>query len=236
MTTSAKFKQVLELITSKVGVENATVETGHLLSTIPDEFWEEIDDKISDLEDDDIQSLDSAISDLSKDLQAGDMWTLMLLSKKLMDAKWTIESLQFGEQLENNSDELSIVSSKLWSSIQDLGEFDSFDDQKSKHLCDLVKDGMIYLIEAAIRDSDEELFEEIASFYFDIRNSDDIDGCSQELAVFCREQMDPNYIDELVDSAIFVLREIYDVEEDDIRDEDEGISVSLIAEQLTSLI
>ena len=159
-----------------------------------------------------------------------------LLSKKLMDAKWTLESLQFGEQLERNSDELSIVSSKLWNSIQGLGGFDSFDDKKSSQLCDLVRDSMIYLIEAAIRDSDEDLFEEIASFYFDIRNSDDIEGCSQELAVFCREQMDPNYIDELVDSAIFVLREIYDVEEDDIRDEDEGISVSLIAEQLTSLI
>ena len=236
MVASAKFKQVLDLITSKVGVDSATVETGHELSIIPDEFWEEIDDKIIDLEDDDIQSLDSAISDLSNDLQAGDMWTLMLLSKKLMDAKWTLESLQFGEQLERNSDELSIVSSKLWNSIQGLGGFDSFDDKKSSQLCDLVRDSMIYLIEAAIRDSDEDLFEEIASFYFDIRNSDDIEGCSQELAVFCREQMDPNYIDELVDSAIFVLREIYDVEEDDIRDEDEGISVSLITEQLTSLI
>lgn len=236
MAASAKFKQVLELITSKVGVDSANVETGVELSIIPDEFWEEIDDKIIDLEDDDIQSLDSAISDLSNDLQAGDMWTLMLLSKKLMDAKWTLESLQFGEQLERNSDELSIVSSKLWSFIQGLGGFDSFDDQKSRQLCDSVKDGMIYLIEAAIRDSDEELFEEIASFYFDIRNSDDIEGCSQELAVFCREQMDPNYIDELVESAIFVLREIYDVEENDIRDEDGGVSASLIAEQLTSLI
>ena len=48
--------------------------------------------------------------------------------------------------------------------------------------------------------------------------------------------MDSSYIDEIVDSAIFVLREIYNIDEGDIRDEDEGISVSLTAEQLGSLI
>ena len=184
MADSAKFKQVLELITSKVGMDSATAEAVDELSAIPDKFWEEIDDKIIDLEDEGIRSIDSAISDLSKDLQDGDRWRLMLLSKKFMEIKWTIEAPQFAEQLDSNSDGLSMVSSKLWSSILNLGSFDSFDDQKSKQLCDSIKDGMVYLIEAAICDSDDDLFEKVASFYFDIRNSDDIGGCPQELAVF----------------------------------------------------
>ena len=128
------------------------------------------------------------------------------------------------------------MSSNIIKFIIETGGFNEFDETKSVSLVNQINDQLVVLLESAITDANEDLLSDILSFAFDIRNSDDIAVCSEKLALYFREEIDFNYLEEVVEGVIFLVTQTYDLPEDRIRDEDGGLPVSKTVSELSALM
>ena len=152
------------------------------------------------------------------------------------DVRHSLNSLTFENEFELRATTLSAASDNILEFIRENDVNDTVDDKLASFLVNYFNDCLIVLLEAAMDEGDEESLADILSFSFDLRSSDEIFGCSKDLAEFARNTMDFNYIDEIVETAIFLVCQNYHLAEDDIRDDDGGISASLAVTELSVLL
>jgi len=237
-TINSKVFEVLNLITATLGHEKITAFSIEEIASVSDEVWEKIDAELPKLDDQSNGKLNHQIFEITKNLEAGDLWRLFILSAKLLDAKCFLDALQFKHHTDAQSSDLASMSSNIIDFINKHGGYDEFDETRSVSLINHIYDQIIVLLESAMDDADEERLQNILSFVFDVRNSDDILGCSEDLAIYARGgregDMDFNYVEEIVENAIFIVCQTYQLSEENLRDDDGGLSASHAVSELAA--
>jgi hypothetical protein len=228
--------EVLQLITSSIGHDEINLSSIWGVASVSEEIWESVDSSVSGLDQSKLDEIDAKIIKLTADLEVGDFWQLVVLTSKMNDVRHSLNSLTFENEFELRATTLSAASDNILKFIRENDVNDIVDDKLASFLVNYFNDCLIVLLEAAMDEGDEESLADILSFSFDLRSSDEISGCSTDLAEFARNTMDFNYIDQIVETAIFLVCQNYHLEEDDIRDDDGGISASLVVTELSVLL
>ena len=105
-----------------------------------------------------------------------------------------------------------------------------FEEKKMDPLIAKLADLQIVMIENEITAGDDLQLGNVLNLFFNMYMVDDIiDTLSgRGLALKVQEDFDFNFKDSIVDQIIFILKNMYDLHEDDLRDAEEGISVPKI--------
>ena len=220
-----------------------TVSTdGHKIDTIDDfcnlsaEKLIEVGSKIGDLSNEAVEILNTKILALVENLKDGELWQLLIVSRKIEDARFLLPALDFEQEVEKRSMDFDEAVGQILEYFVEENISADFDEKKLDILMEKISDLQIVMIEKAIAEGDDLQLKNVLDLFFNMYMADNIINTpsGRVLAIKVQEDFDFNYKDAIVEQMIFVLKNIYDLNEDDLRDAEEGISVSEIVGFLES--
>ena len=225
---SSQFNKILNLILINIKEKQVNLQSIHEISKIDPKLWEDWSNKVSSLDESTINQLNKSISDLLKLNEPGDFWQILILSRKLTDIQLSLPALNFEEQLEQRSINVSEFSAKI---IKFINE-EIPKEISGEKLIDYFNDLTSVIIDNAVFKGDKKTINTILSLIFNMGLETLESSKVIELADIIREKIDFNYKDEIVENVIFLICQMYNLKEQDLRDDDGGISVSLIVSNL----
>ena len=243
---SSQFNKILNLILINIKEKQVNLQSIHEISKIDPKLWEDWSNKVSNLDESTINQLNKSISDLLKLNEPGDFWQILILSRKLTDIQLSLPALNFEEQLEQRSINVSEFSAKI---IKFINE-EIPKEISGEKLIDYFNDLTSVIIDNAVFKGDIKTINDILSAilymgmeflptskYGKVLPILEMSETSQmkDLTDAIRK-IDFNYRDDFVSGVIFLICHMYNLKEQDLRDDGGGISVSLIVSNLKLLM
>ena len=220
-----------------------TVSTdGHKIDTIDDfcnlsaEELTDVGSKIGDLSDEAVEVLNTKILALVENLKDGELWQLLIVSRKIEDARFLLPALDFEQEVEKRSMDFDRAVRQILEYFVEENITADFEEKKMDPLIAKLADLQIVMIEKEIAAGDDLQLGNVLNLFFNMYMVNDIidTQSGRGLALKVQEDFDFNYKDSIVDQIIFILKNMYDLHEDDLRDAEDGISVAKIVGFLES--
>lgn len=213
-----------------------TVSTdGYKIDTIDDfcnlsaEELTDVGSKIGDLSDEAVEVLNTKVLALVENLKDGELWQLLIVSRKIEDARFLLPALDFEQEVEKRSMDFDRAVGQILEYFVEENINADFDQKKLDIMMKKISDLQIVMIEKAIAEGDDLQLENVLDIFFYMYMADNIiDTPSGRDLTRKVEDFNFNYRDEIVEQMIFMLKNMYDLNEDDLRDAEEGISVPKI--------
>ena len=243
---SMQFNKILNLILKNIKEKQVNLQSIHEISKIDPKLWEDWSNKVSSLDESTINQLNKSISDLLKLNEPGDFWQILILSRKLTDIQLSLPALNFEEQLEQRSIDVSEFSAKI---IKFINE-EIPKEISGEKLIDYFNDLTSVIIDNAVFKADIKTINSILSaiLYMSL-DTPEHSKYGKVLPIFemsetsqmkdladTIQKIDFNYKDDIVSGVIFLICQMYNLKEQDLRDDGGGISVSLIVSNLKLLM
>ena len=233
INTSRPMKVVAAVLATATAGERA-IDTIHDFCNLSAEELMELGSKIGDLPHEEAEVLNTKILTLRENLKDGELWQFLIISHKIEDAPFILPALDFWPDVEKRSMNFDQTVSRILEYLAEENISAGFDNKKLELLMDKLSDLQIVLIENAIAEGDDLKLGKVLAIFFNMHMVDDIIGTpsAQNLALKVQEDFDFNYKDAIVEQMIFMLKNMYDLDEDDLCDTEGGISIPKIVRAL----
>ena len=230
----SSFIKISDLILSKIS-ENLKINDIWEISKVNSEEWEKLSEKISSLKEQDLNELNNELKDIVEKIDVGDFWKVLIFSRKFTDIQTYLPALNFDEELNKRSSTVSDF----------VSNFSNWAKDNPKMINDYCNDTLISMIDNAIFDGNKQLLIEIFSvvIWFGIIPAD---LESEEVKIISNENTNKysqiyeqylngtNFKDNMIETLIFIICNLYNVKEKDLRNEEGGISLTRIISHLQS--
>ena len=239
MTKQSVFIQAVDLIFTQISAKHK-FKTIWDIEKISSEDWQSWTDKITSLEEVKLSKLNTQLEALLKKLNVGDFWKVLVLSRKFIDIQEYIPALNFNEELNKRSLTVS----------EFVSHFSKWAKDDPELIQEYSNDALVAMIDNAIFKSEEDTLREIFSVVIyqggtPIGSEEDIinnENTEQFNAIHEKYLNKSNYKDEIFLSLLFLICQLFSVNEQDLRDENDdpfekgGISISKIITHLRSFM
>ncbi len=224
--------KISDLIFGKIS-ENLKINDIWDLSKINPEKWENLSEKISSLKEQDLNELNDELKDIVEKIDVGDFWKVLIFSRKFTDIQTYLPVFNFDEELNKRSSTVSDF----------VSNFSNLAKDNPKMINDYCNDTLITMIDNAIFEGDRELLIEIFSVVIwhgtipaDLEN-EEIQIISNEntniyAQIYEQHLNDTNFKDNMNETLIFMICNLYNTNDKDLRNEQGGISLTKIISHL----
>lgn len=222
--------KVAAIVFDTVSSRKHKIDTIHDFCNLSAEELTDVGSKIGDLSDEALEVLNTKILTLTEDLKDGELWQLLIVSRKIEDARFLLPALDFEQEVEKRSMDFDRSVKQILEYFVEENITVDFEEKKMDPLIAKLADLQIVMIEKEIAAGDDLQLGNVLNLFFNMYMVNDIIGTQsgRGLALKVQEDFDFNYKDSIVDQIIFILKNMYDLHEDDLRDAEEGISVPKI--------
>lgn len=230
----SSFVKISDLILSKIS-ENLKIDDIWEISKINAEEWEILSEKISSLEDRDLNDLNNQLKTIVNNIDVGDFWKILIFSRKFMDIQLYLPALDFDEELNKRS--LSVYDF--------ISNFSNWAKDHPKIINNYCNDALISMIDNAIFEGNKEQLIEIFSVVV-WQGVIPADLESEEIQIITNENTNEysqiyeqyfnntNLKDDMVENLMFIICNLYNTNDKNLRNEDGGISLTKIISHLQS--
>lgn len=199
----------------------------------PEELMD-LGSKIGELPHEEAEVLNTKIFTLRENLKDGELWQFLIISHKIEDAPFILPSLDFWPDVKKRSIDFDQTVSQILEYLAEGNVGADFDNKKLDLLMDKISDLQIVLTENAIAEGDDLKLGKVLAIFFNMHMVDNIieTSSSQTLARKVQEDFNFNYKDAIVEQMIYMLKNMYELDEDDLCDTEGGISIPKIVRAL----
>jgi hypothetical protein len=250
MSKRPLFKVVTDLIFNQISVSNPlqniwdikNISSQHT-EMYPHPQWSEWTDAIESLDESELNALNNELEKLFKHFNTGDFWQILVLSRKFTDIRTSLPAFDFEKELNKRSLTVSQFVSHFSKSIKNVSKTQLDED----YIENLRNDALAPMIDNAVFEGNEDTLIEIFSVVIwsgaipaDLldeeiqiintkngRSYGDIFQTNNVLKVY-------GYKDSLLEYLLFLICELYFVKEEDLRNDDGGLSLTKIISHLRS--
>jgi len=224
--------KISDLIFGKIS-ENLKINDIWDLSKINPEKWENLSEKISSLKEQDLNELNDELKDIVEKIDVGDFWKVLIFSRKFTDIQTYLPVFNFDEELNKRSSTVSDF----------VSNFSNLAKDNPKMINDYCNDTLIAMIDNAIFEGNRELLIEIFSVVI-WHGTIPADLESEEIQIISNENTniyaqiyeqhlnDTNFKDNMNETLIFMVCNLYNTNDKDLRNEQGGISLTKIISHL----
>tara|TARA_B100000989_G_scaffold278516_1_gene240368 strand:+ start:627 stop:1328 length:702 start_codon:yes stop_codon:yes gene_type:complete len=230
----SSFVKISDLILSKIS-ENLKIDDIWEISKINAEEWEILSEKISSLKDRDLNDLNNQLITIVNNIDVGDFWKILIFSRKFTDIQLYLPALDFDEELNKRS--LSVYDF--------ISNFSYWAKDHPKIINYYCNDALISMIDNAIFEGNKEQLIEIFSVVIwqgvipaDLE-SEEIQTVTNENTneysqIYEKYFNNTNLKDDMVENLVFIICNLYNTNDKNLRNEDGGISLTKIISHLQS--
>ena len=224
--------KISDLIFGKIS-ESLKINDIWDLSKINPEKWENLSEKISSLKEQDLNELNDELKDIVEKIDVGDFWKVLIFSRKFTDIQTYLPVFNFDEELNKRSSTVSDF----------VSNFSNLAKDNPKMINDYCNDTLITMIDNAIFEGNRELLIEIFSVVI-WHGTIPADLESEEIQIISNENTniyaqiyeqhlnDTNFKDNMNETLIFMMCNLYNTSDKDLRNEQGGISLTKIISHL----
>ena len=228
MSKRPLFKVVTDLIFNQISVSNPLQNIWDIKNISSDQ-WLEWTDAITSSDESQLNVLNNELEKLFKHLNTGDFWQILVLSRKFTDIQTYLSAFNFEEELAKRS--LSVT--------EFVSHFSKWIKDKPKMIEEYCNDALAPMIDNAVYEGNKDTLIEIFSVVI-WQGVISFDSVEEEIEIISNENTEnfstvvSEYKDIIVESLIFLLSQLYHVNEQDLRNEDGGVSLTKIISHLQS--
>jgi len=228
MSKRALFKVVTDLIFNQISASNPLQNIWDIKNISSDQ-WSEWTDAITSLDESQLNALNNELEKLFKHFNTGDFWQILVLSRKFTDIREYLSAFNFDEELAKRS--LTVT--------EFVAHFSKWIKDKPKMIEEYCNDALAPMIDNAVYESNKDTLIEIFSVVI-WQGVIPFDSVEEEIEIISNENTEnfstvvSEYKDIIVESLIFLLSQLYHVNEQDLRNEDGGVSLTKIISHLQS--
>ena len=224
--------KISDLIFGKIS-ESLKINDIWDLSKINPEKWENFSEKISSLKEQDLNELNDELKDIVEKIDVGDFWKVLIFSRKFTDIQTYLPVFNFDQKLNKRSSTVSDF----------VSNFSNLAKDNPKMINDYCNDTLIAMIDNAIFEGNRELLIEIFSVVI-WHGTIPADLESEEIQIISNENTniyaqiyeqhlnDTNFKDNMNETLIFMMCNLYNTNDKDLRNEQGGISLTKIISHL----
>ena len=228
MSEQPLFKVVTDLIFNTISVSNPLKNIWDIKNISSDQ-WTEWTDVITSLEESKLNVLNNELKKLFKHFNTGDFWQILVLSRKFTDIREYLSAFNFDEELAKRS--LSVT--------EFVSHFSKWIKDKPNMIAEHCNDALAPMIDNAVYEGNKDTLIEIFSVVIWHGAIPD-DLLNEEIEIISNENTEnfstiaSEYKDIIVESLILLLSQLYHVNEQDLRNEEGGLSLTKIISHLQS--
>ena len=228
MSKRPLFKVVTDLIFNQISVSNSLQNIWDIKNISSDQ-WLEWTDAITSLDESQLNVLNNELEKLFKHLNTGDFWQILVLSRKFTDIQTYLSAFNFEEELAKRS--LSVT--------EFVSHFSKWIKDKPKMIEEYCNDALAPMIDNAVYEGNKDTLIEIFSVVI-WQGVISFDSVEEEIEIISNENTEnfstvvSEYKDIIVESLIFLLSQLYHVNEQDLRNQEGGVSLTKIISHLQS--
>ena len=242
MSKQPLFKVVTDLIFNTISVSNPLKNIWDIKNISYDQ-WTEWTDVITSLEESELNVLNNELEKLFKHFNTGDFWQILVLSRKFRDIQTSLPAFDFEKELNKRSLTVSQFVSHFSKSIKNVSKTQLDED----YIENLRNDALAPMIDNAVFEGNEDTLIEIFSavIWFGAIPADLLD---EEIQIIGNKNTESyagiwetnNLLktvdckDSLLTYLLFLICELYFVKEEDLRNDDGGLSLTKIVSHLRS--
>ena len=242
MSKQPLFKVVTDLIFNTISVSNPLKNIWDIKNISYDQ-WTEWTDVITSLEESELNVLNNELEKLFKHFNTGDFWQILVLSRKFRDIQTSLPAFDFEKELNKRSLTVSQFVSHFSKSIKNVSKAQLDED----YIENLRNDALAPMIDNAVFEGNEDTLIEIFSavIWFGAIPADLLD---EEIQIIGNKNTESyagiwetnNLLktvdckDSLLTYLLFLICELYFVKEEDLRNDDGGLSLTKIISHLRS--
>jgi len=242
MSKQPLFKVVTDLIFNTISVSNPLKNIWDIKNVSSDQ-WTEWTDVITSLEESELNVLNNELEKLFKHFNTGDFWQILVLSRKFRDIQTSLPAFDFEKELNKRSLTVSQFVSHFSKSIKNVSKTQLDED----YIENLRNDALAPMIDNAVFEGNEDTLIEIFSavIWFGAIPADLLD---EEIQIIGNKNTESyagiwetnNLLktvdckDSLLTYLLFLICELYFVKEEDLRNDDGGLSLTKIVSHLRS--
>jgi len=242
MSKQPLFKVVTDLIFNTISVSNPLKNIWDIKNVSSDQ-WTEWTDVITSLEESELNVLNNELEKLFKHFNTGDFWQILVLSRKFRDIQTSLPAFDFEKELNKRSLTVSQFVSHFSKSIKNVSKAQLDED----YIENLRNDALAPMIDNAVFEGNEDTLIEIFSavIWFGAIPADLLD---EEIQIIGNKNTESyagiwetnNLLktvdckDSLLTYLLFLICELYFVKEEDLRNDDGGLSLTKIVSHLRS--
>ena len=242
MSKQPLFKVVTDLIFNTISVSNPLKNIWDIKNVSSDQ-WTEWTDVITSLEESELNVLNNELEKLFKHFNTGDFWQILVLSRKFTDIRTSLPAFDFEKELNKRSLTVSQFVSHFSKSIKNVSKTQLDED----YIENLRNDALAPMIDNAVFEGNEDTLIEIFSavIWFGAIPADLLD---EEIQIIGNKNTESyagiwetnNLLktvdckDSLLTYLLFLICELYFVKEEDLRNDDGGLSLTKIVSHLRS--
>jgi len=242
MSKQPLFKVVTDLIFNTISVSNPLKNIWDIKNISYDQ-WTEWTDVITSLEESELNVLNNELEKLFKHFNTGDFWQILVLSRKFTDIRTSLPAFDFEKELNKRSLTVSQFVSHFSKSIKNVSKAQLDED----YIENLRNDALAPMIDNAVFEGNEDTLIEIFSavIWFGAIPADLLD---EEIQIIGNKNTESyagiwetnNLLktvdckDSLLTYLLFLICELYFVKEEDLRNDDGGLSLTKIISHLRS--
>jgi len=242
MSKQPLFKVVTDLIFNTISVSNPLKNIWGIKHISYDQ-WTEWTDVITSLEESELNVLNNELEKLFKHFNTGDFWQILVLSRKFRDIQTSLPAFDFEKELNKRSLTVSQFVSHFSKSIKNVSKAQLDED----YIENLRNDALAPMIDNAVFEGNEDTLIEIFSavIWFGAIPADLLD---EEIQIIGNKNTESyagiwetnNLLktvdckDSLLTYLLFLICELYFVKEEDLRNDDGGLSLTKIVSHLRS--
>lgn len=242
MSKQPLFKVVTDLIFNTISVSNPLKNIWDIKNVSSDQ-WTEWTDVITSLEESELNVLNNELEKLFKHFNTGDFWQILVLSRKFTDIRTSLPAFDFEKELNKRSLTVSQFVSHFSKSIKNVSKAQLDED----YIENLRNDALAPMIDNAVFEGNEDTLIEIFSavIWFGAIPADLLD---EEIQIIGNKNTESyagiwetnNLLktvdckDSLLTYLLFLICELYFVKEEDLRNDDGGLSLTKIVSHLRS--
>jgi len=228
MSKRPLFKVVTDLIFNQISVSNPLQNIWDIKNISSDQ-WSEWTDAITSLDESQLNVLNNELEKLFKHFNTGDFWQILVLSRKFTDIQTYLSAFNFEEELAKRS--LSVT--------EFVSHFSKWIKDKPKMIEEYCNDALAPMIDNAVYEGNKDTLIEIFSVVI-WQGVISFDSVEEEIEIISNENTEnfstvvSEYKDIIVESLIFLLSQLYHVNEQDLRNQEGGVSLTKIISHLQS--
>ena len=228
MSKRPLFKVVTDLIFNQISVSNPLQNIWDIKNISSDQ-WSEWTDAITSLDESQLNVLNNELEKLFKHFNTGDFWQILVLSRKFTDIQTYLSAFNFEEELAKRS--LSVT--------EFVSHFSKWIKDKPKMIEEYCNDALAPMIDNAVYEGNKDTLIEIFSVVI-WQGVIPFDSAEEEIEIISNENTEnfstvvSEYKDIIVESLIFLLSQLYHVTEQDLRNQEGGVSLTKIISHLQS--
>ena len=242
MSKRPLFKVVTDLIFNQISVSNPLQNIWDIKNISSDQ-WSEWTDAITSLDESQLNVLNNELEKLFKHFNTGDFWQILVLSRKFTDIQTYLSAFDFEKKLNKRSLTVSKFVSHFSKSIKNVSKTQQDED----YIENLRNDALAPMIDNAVFEGNEDTLIEIFSvvIWFGAIPADLLD---EEIQIIGNKNTksyagiwETNNLlktvdckDSLLTYLLFLICELYFVKEEDLRNDDGGLSLTKIVSHLRS--